>query len=453
MRIPIIAFLICCTTGCGLHKRYTRSEEIRTEGLFGAEVAIEDTSTLATVRWSELFTDPFLSRLIEEGLENNTDLQVARLRTLETGAVLRSAKLSYLPSINFTPEGGVASFDRSQASKTYTVPLTASWEADIFGKITDNKRQAQSRFQQSEDYRQAVQTGLISAIATQYYTLLMLDEQWRISRQTAEKFKESVRVMRAMKSAGMTDEVGVAQFEAAYYEVASAEEEIKRSLSELENSLSSLLGRVSGPIDRGSLEGQEFPENLQIGVPVQLLAHRPDVRAAEQNLIQAYYAARIARAHLYPSLILSGLGGWTNSVGAAIIDPGKLLLSATGSLFQPIFNAGALRAELTIAQAEQQAAQLAFQQALLEAGAEVNNALTQYQSSQVKIGLRERQITALQSALDKTRLLMSHSSITYLDVLTAEQSLLQAQLSQAQDRFELIQGVILLYHALGGGVR
>jgi outer membrane protein TolC len=204
-------------------------------------------------------------------------------------------------------------------------------------------------------------------------------------------------------------------------------------------------------IERGTITNQHFPSKLAAGIPLQLLINRPDVRAAEQSLVQAYYATNIARAALYPLITFSGAAGWTNSAGSIIVNPGKLLFTAAGSLAQPIFNAGYNRGRIKIAKAQQEQAQLSFQQTLLNAGTEINNALTQYQSAEVKSDWRSQQIEALQTAVRHSELLMSHTSTTYLDVLTAQQSLLQAQMSQVSDTFEQIQAIINLYHALGGG--
>ena len=450
-RIIIISGLLVLLSGCGIYKPYSRPDEIRADSLYGARYETEDTVTIASLSWRELFADPYLRVLIEKGLANNTDLLSAHLRVQQAETTLKSARLAYLPSFNLAPNGGVASFDESKGSWTYTVPVAASWDLDIFARITNTKRQARSLYEQSEDYRQAVQAGLVVSISTQYYSLLMLDEQLRIAEETAVQFKESVRVLKAMKNAGMANEVGVSQMEAAWYSVESSVEDLKRSINEVENALSSVLAEVPGPIERGTINGQSFPTELSTGVPLQLLTNRPDVRAAEQSLAQAYYATNIARAALYPSITLGGMAGWTNSVGSAIVNPGKLLLNATGSLAQPIFNAGYNRGQVKIAQAQQEQAKLAFQQTLLNAGTEVNDALTQYQTAEAKKRWRTGQVTSLENALSQTQLLMSHTSTTYLDVLTARQSLLQAQMSQASDTFEQIQAVINLYHALGGG--
>lgn len=439
-------------SACGIWRKYQPVEQVQ-DDLYGElpEALPAEGESIAAIDWHDMFVDEALQSLIDEALEQNTDIRAARLRVDEASATLRTARLAYLPSFNFAPNGSVSSFDGSKASWTYSVPITASWEIDVLGRMTNTKRQAQSLYEQSQDYVDAVQTQLVATIATQYYTLLTLDEQLRISRSTAESYAESVRVMRAMKGAGMTNETGVLQIEAAYYAVTASIHDLEQSITEIENAMSSLLARTPGHIARGTLASQSFPEHLSVGVPVELLTRRADVRAAEQSLAQSYYAVNIARASLYPSLTLSGTAGWTNAAGAAIINPGKLLLNAAGSLLQPIFNARANQARVKIARAQQEQAELQFEQTLLNAGAEVNNALSQWQTALEKRPWRDNQVEALRNAVHKTELLMKYSPTTYLEVLTARQSLLQAELSQTNDRFEEIEAVINLYHALGGG--
>lgn len=442
-----VATLMC---SCGIYKPYTRPE-VQTEGLYGPGIESADTTTLGDLPWRKVFTDPRLQTLIEEGLANNTDLQSAQLRVKEAEAALKTARLSFLPSFNLAPQGGVSSFDNSKGTWTYNVPITASWEIDVFSRLRNSKLRAKALYAQSEEYRRAVQTQLIAGIANYYYTLLMLDEQYAISSETAENWRNSVETMRAMKEAGMTTEAAVAQTEATYYSVVTSLKDLAQSIRETENGFSVLLGSAARNIERGTLDGQWIPEELAVGVPVQMLTNRPDIRAAENNLMSAYYATAAARSALYPKLTLSGSAGWTNNAGAMIVNPGKLLLSAAGQLLQPIFNAGANRAQVKIAKAQQQEAMLAYEQSLLNAGKEVNDALTQCQTSRDKRTVREQQIVALERAVESTELLMQHGTSTYLEVLTAQQGLLSARLSQVTDRFDELQGFVNLYQALGGG--
>ena len=415
MKKILIICAAAALTGCGSYKPYTRPE-VTTAGLYGsAETA--DTTTLGDIRWQEMFTDPQLQALIALALENNTDLLSAGWRVKEAEATLKSARLAYLPSFNFAPQGSLSSFDGGPTAKTYSIPVTASWQIDIFNGLTNAKRKAKALYAQSKEYEQAVKTQLISGVANLYYTLLMLDSQYEANTLAIEASLHDLGYQR----------------------------------TQAENSLCSLLGEVPHTIARGRLENQQLPDDLTVGVPLLMLSNRPDVRSAEYSLMQSYYATASARSALYPSITLSGTVGWTNNSGAGIVNPGKLIWNAAGSLLQPIFNANANRARVKIAKAQQEESKLSFQQTLLNAGAEVNNALTQCQSARAKADLRERQIEALERAVESTELLMQHGSTTYLEVLTAQQSLLSAQLSQIADRFDEIQGTVNLYQALGGG--
>lgn len=436
---------------CGVYKPYSRPET-ETDGLYRDTVAAADTTTLAALSWRELFTDPNLQVLIEQGLQHNTDLGIARLQVKEAEAVLMNARLSYLPSLSLSPEGGISRYDGSTA-KTYNLAATASWELDIFGKTTNAKRGAREALEGSCDYAQAVQTQLIATIADSYYTLLMLDRQLEIGEQTLQSWSGSVRTLEALKKAGQTNDAAVLQARANRMQLEASVVSIRKSIAETENTLSALLALPSQEIQRGTLEESVFPERLFTGVPLLLLSNRPDVRQAEHNLAQSFYNTNAARAAFYPSLTLSGTIGWTNNGGGVVMNPGKWLANAIGSLTQPLFNKGTNIANLRIAKARQEEAALRFKQSLLDAGKEVNNALSQWQAARQRIDIGTRQIATLQEAVRKTELLMRHSSTNYLEVLTAQQSLLNAEQTQAQDRFDEIQGVINLYHALGGGSR
>lgn len=436
-------------SSCGIYTKY-QPAETTPDNLYGEEVAVDDTTNFGNVNWRELFTDPQLQVLIEQGLQNNTDLRSAQLKIEEAEAALMSAKLAFLPSFALSPQGTVSSFDGGKATQTYTLPVTASWELDIFGRLRNAKQQAKALYAQSKDYQQAVRTQLIAGIANIYYTLLMLDEQLAVSQQTEESWKETVASTRALMDAGLANETAVSQMEAAYYSVQTSILNLKEQINQVENSLALLLAETPRHYERGNLADQRFPEDVAVGVPMQLLSNRPDVRAAERSLEQAFYATNQARAAFYPSIVLSGSAGWTNSAGI-IVNPGKFLASAVGSLTQPLFNKGQIMAQYRITKAQQEEASLAFQQALLNAGSEVNDALVAYQTSKAKTVLFEKQIQSLEKALESTSWLMEYSTTTYLEVLTARQSLLNAQLSQTANRFSEIQSMINLYQALGGG--
>ena len=453
MRKEILIIIVAAfaLNSCGIYTKYKPVTKVP-EDLYGEEVAASDsTDNLGNLGWREVFTDPYLRELIEQGLQSNTDLQSAQWRVKEAEATLMSAKLAFLPSFALAPQGTVSSFDGGKATQTYSVPVTASWELDIFGRMRNAKSQVKALLEQSHDYRQAVRTQLIASIANVYYTLLMLDEQLAISERTQQSWKETVDATRALMDAGLANEAAVSQMEATYYSISTSLLDLKEQINQVENSLALLLAETPRRYERGKLADQQLPEDVAVGVPMQMLSNRPDVRAAERSLEQAFYATNQARAAFYPSIVLSGSAGWTNSAGSMIINPGKFLATAIGSLTQPLFNRGANIAQLKIAKAQQEEAKLSFQQALFNAGSEVNDALVKYQTARDKAGLFEKQIASLEKAYESTSLTMLYGNTTYLEVLTAQQSLLSAQLTQVANRFMEIQGVINLYQALGGG--
>ena len=445
----ILLWAVCLMTGCSIYKPYSRPE-VQTEGLYRDLEETRDTASIATLGWRNLFSDKNLQALIEKGLERNTNLRVAHIRVKAAEAVLMNARLSYLPSVVLTPDGSISGTEGAKAIKTYNLAASASWEIDLFGKVTNAKREALAALEGSRAYRQAVETQLIATIANSYYMLLMLDRQLIISEQTLITWKETEHSIEALKRAGKSNDAAVLQAKANRLALEASVVSIRKSIRETENVLSALLADTSHDIMRGALQKQQFPDTLSAGLPIQLLANRPDVRQAEWNLAQAYYATNAARSAFYPSLTLSGSTGWTNNVGGVVVNPGSWLFSAVGSLMQPLFNKGTNIANLRQAKARQEEALLLFQQSLLDAGKEVNNALTRWQSARIRMDYVNQQIMTLQEAVRKTELLMQHTSTNYLEVLTARQRLLGAELTQAQDKFEEIQGVIDLYHAVGG---
>jgi multidrug efflux system outer membrane protein len=447
-KLIISSLAACLLAGCGIYKPYSRPE-VETDGLY-REIPTEDTVTIASLSWRELFTDEHLQTLIEKGLEQNTDLHIARLRVEEAEAVLKNARLSYLPSVSLSPEGGINRYDGVTA-KTYNLGASASWEIDIFGKVTNAKRGAWAALNGSWAYQQAVQTQLVATIANSYYMLLMLDRQLAINNSTLVTWEKSIKVLEALKQSGKSNDAAVLQARANRMALESSILSLRQNIHETENALSTLLAMPAQAIERGTLDRQRFPEELSVGMPLQLLANRPDVKQAENTLAQAFYATNAARAAFYPSITLSGTLGWTNNGGGAILNPGKWLLGAIGTMTQPLFNKGINLANLKIAKAQQEEATLLFRQSLLDAGKEVNDALTGWQTARQRVKIDNNQIALLQEAVRKTEILMRHSPTTYLEVLTAQQSLLAAELTEAQDRFDEIQSVILLYHALGGG--
>lgn len=461
MKIQNILYTLCLAiamSSCHIYKPYSRPD-VDTQGLYrdplsATDTLVSDTLNMANLPWNQVFTDPQLQTLIQQGLEKNTDLQTAILRVQEAQASLMTSRLAYLPSFNLAPQGGVGSFDKSKGSWTWTLPVVASWEIDLFGKLLNTKRAAKAVLMQSEAYRQAVQTQVVAAVANYYYLLLSLDKQLEITEETALLWSKSVETMKALKEGTNTvNEAAVTQSEANYYMVVASISDLKNQIRETENALSLLLHQAPQQIKRSKLENQQLPGVLDVGVPVQLLSNRPDVQAAEMALANTFYNANEARAAFYPQLSINGTWGWTNQAGNIVVNPGKMIASAIGSLTQPLFNRGANIARLKIAKAQQEEALLNFEQTILNAGGEVSDALSLYQSAQEKLVQRKKQVNSLEKSVEYTQELLTLGTSTYLEVLTAQQSLLSAQLTTVSDKFQQMQAVVNLYHALGGGTK
>lgn len=443
-------------SSCHIYKAYDRPEAITTSGIYrdpasATDTLASDTTNMGNLPWKEVFRDAKLQALIEEGLNNNVDVQAAALSVKEAKVMLTSAKLSYLPSINIAPQGTATSMDDGNYVKAYTLPAVASWEIDLFGKILNSKRGQKVAYQKSQYAQQAVRSSIICGIANVYYSLLMLDRQVAITTETSDIYKENVRVMEAMKTAGMTTEAGVAQMRAASNQVDASLIDLKRQVRETENSLAILLGRAPQTIERTTLDEQVMPEKLMAGVPLQLLENRPDVKMAEMTLAAAYYSTNQARAAFYPGLTITGTAGWTNGSNISVSNPGVFLMQAMASLAQPIFNKGKLIANLKVTKAEEKIAQMNYQQAILKAGKEVSDALFLFDCQNKKLENDKVRVEQLNKAVIATKALFQSASATYLEVLTSQQSLLSAQLSEVADNFQRIQAVINLYSAVGGG--
>ncbi|KQM08680.1 MAG: multidrug transporter [Candidatus [Bacteroides] periocalifornicus] len=410
-----------------------------------------DTASLANLNWRELFTDTLLQGWIARGLEQNFDLRTAQLKVEEAQAQLTAARLAFLPSVGATADARISGYTGQAMAKSIGLGANAQWEIDLFGSLLNANRAQRATLEGSMAYRQAVQTQLVASIASSYYSLLMLDAQLAITRKTLENWGASVATMRALYTQGETSNVAVAQAEANRLAAEISALELERQRHRLENSLSVLVGQPPQAIARGSLDAVHFPDTLQVGIPLQLLARRPDVRQAEYALARAFYATNAARSAFYPKLTLTGSAGWIDQLGAAVTNPVGVLLTAVSGLAQPLFNRGKLVANLKVAKAQQQEALLAFQKQLLTAGAEVNNALVQWQTARKGLAIQRQRIERLQNADRGAQLLMQHGNSTYLEVLTAQQALLQAELAEVSGRYNEIAGVIILYHALGGG--
>ena len=446
--ITICAFVL---SSCNIYRQYERPEVAAPDSYrLPEDMTSADTTSIADLSWTDIYADTNLRTLINYGLENNTDLLVAMERVKEAQAALKSAKLSFFPSVSLNPQGGL-SYAGGVTSWSYDASVSASWEIDLFGKLLNNKRKAQVVLLQNEEYKQAVRTQLIATIADFYFNLLALDKQLNIYTMTEQNWAVSVETIKAMKEGGMTNEAAVVQYEAYHASIAAAIPDIKAAIMKQENALSALLGDYPDVIVRGKLDEQKVEFDIQAGVPLQLLANRPDVKSAEYKLASMYYNTNEARAAFYPNIVIGGSAGWSNLIGGKIVNPGQFLASALVSLTQPIFYRGANKARLEIAKAQEEEAKLQFRQSLLNASMEVSNALITYDAEVKKEVERDRQIEALYKAVEYTNELLKLGTSTYLEVLDAQQSLLNALLSKTDDQLNKLNAVTSLYHALGGG--
>lgn len=460
-KILVIVVMAFTLQSCFVAKDYTRPELIETENLYRTDNLPSDSISLADVSWKTLFTDTYLNQYIEEGLQNNMDVRIAIQQMIAAEAYAKQGKAGYLPSVSVG-----ANATHQELSKNgqfgsifgggidqYDITANVSWEADIWGKIRSNKRASAASYLQSVAAHQAVKTQLISSIATSYYQLLALDSQLEITKKTIESRKNGVETIKALKDAGLTNQVAVDQNIAQYNSARALEVDIETAIFKTENTLSILLGKNAQKIERGSLANQKIETELKLGVPSTLLSNRPDVMAAEYNLIQSFELSNVARSNFYPSLKLTASGGFQSLDLDNLIDTNSLFATLVGGLTQPIFNKRSLKTQQEVALAQQEQALLQFKKTLLVAGNEVSNALFTYTSETKKFEFRKNEVEALRKAEQNSNELLKNGYATYLDLLTARQSALNAELNIIDSKLQQLLTIVNLYEALGGGLK
>ncbi|MBS7351764.1 MAG: TolC family protein [Candidatus Limisoma sp.] len=452
--VVLVVAIATTATGCHIYKKFEMPDEGIAKEVAEAQKEPIDSTALGNLKWDEVFTDPQLQALIQIALDNNVDLENARLNVEIANAQLLGSKLSYLPSVALTPNGGTASYGGSKITRDtwqYTIPATASWELDLFGKLLNGKRSAQAAVLQSEAYRQAVRSQIIGGVANCYYTIVMLQQQLQILNETSAIWKESITTMQDLKEAGRFNEVAVVQSKANYSSLLATIPQIEMSIHEAQNSLSLLLNRQLQSWQVDASYTPVFPKYMENDIPLKYVASRPDVQAAEQSLAMAYYATNSARAAFYPTIALSVNGGFTNYVGGMISNPGSWFYQLAGQLAAPLFSRGQNIATLKAAKARQEQSLNNFEYTVLAAGAEVSDALVAYNKNLERASQLEAQVGYLKQAVEYNNDLLKYGTATYLEVLTAQQSLLNAQISQAQCQLSARQAAISLYQSLGGG--
>lgn len=462
MKISHILFIAIATVGLGsckaYHSLYDKYErpDVQTDGLVRDPVSDTDrllqtdSANFGNLPWRQVFTDPILQQDIEKALANNYSLLNAALNVQIAEAQLKAAKLAFLPSVSFAPNGTISSLDFKKPTKAYSLPLQVSWQADLFGNLTSSKRSAQMALLQMKDYQLSTKTALISNVANLYYTLCSLDKNMEILDSMEVLTKQTWDMMAKMKEGYGSRSTSVQSAEAAYYSILTQKESMKQSIRETENSLSLLMGEPAQAQPRNSLDSQSLPSEFATGVGIQMLSNRPDVHAYEMALAQCFYGIENARSQFYPGINISASGAFTNNNG--LVNPGKILATLVGSLTQPIFQNGKLVMGLKVAKAQYEQAFNTWQNSILTAGSEVSNALVQYNTYDEQSKLEAHRIEVLKQNVEDATKLYKGSSSTYLDVITAQENLLNAEINKVSDDLGRMQAVVSLYNALGGGV-
>ena len=455
----IIAVSVMCFafTGCKIYNKYKSQSQVFSD-IYGTTedvMAAQADSSIATLSWREFFTDPLLQKLIDSAIARNTDLNSARIAVEQSQASLKAAKLGYLPSVTFAPSAGVNSFLNEgslQPTWTYNLPLQINWDLDLFAVNTNQKRKAQAILWQAQAREQVVKANLVSSVAQQYCMLQLLDRQLEILLFTDSLWNISLETQRSLWENGKAYSTAVNQMENSYLNVKTQIVDVRRRIRGVENAICKLLAITPQHVDRSSWSSYELPQRVGTGVPAQLLTNRPDIQVADHALEEAFYNTQAARAAFYPKLSLQGLLGWGNNSGM-IPDPGSLLLNALASLTQPIFAQGKLRANLKISKLTQEDMAQKYVQTVINAGNQVNEALADCQVAREKDTYYKRQVEVLQNAYTGTHELMDAGKASYLEVLTAQETLLSAQINEAANLYEGSRALIALYIALGGGAK
>lgn len=443
---------------CLVAKKYERPD-VKAENLYRTEVIAQDSTSLGDVAWDKIFTDPVLQGHIKKGLQNNFDMLVAIQNVTAAEAYLNQAKMGYFPTLS-----GTANLTHQELSKNsqfgsffngaldqYQLSANLSWEADVWGKIRSNKRAYGASYMQTIAANQAVKTRVITDIAATYYQLVGLDAQLKVAEETLINRNESVDAILALKEAGSVNEVAVQQTEAQKYATELIIEDLKTNITLVENAMSLLLGEAPHEIERSPFNPDDLNPEIKLGYSTSLLSNRPDVVAAEYNLINKFELANVARANFYPQFTITATGGLQSLEVDKWFNANSLFANIVGGLTQPIFNQRQIRTQHEVAKANQQQAYIQFQQTLVNAGKEVSDALAQYNNETKKLDIRLKQVESLRKASDYSDELLEYGLVNYLESLTAKYSALSAELDLVNNKYQQYLAIINLYKALGGG--
>lgn len=413
--------VLCTLSSCGLYGKY--------------QPQYPDADRITTPAYTEIFTDPMLQGLIDKALLQNIDLKMAHERVNQAAAQHLGSKLAYVPSIGV---GGGGSL--SNTGNSYQAYAQVDWSFDIFGRLYNNMKMANAAQLSAMDEEQLYRTELVASVATQYYQLLMLDAEIEMVDSICETFLSSVEALRAMKQGGMADEAGVAQYEGNLYAVRAQAKQLRLTRHEVENTLRLLLSDPDyGEIRRLKLTETSVSYALDT-IPLSAVLTRPDVRLAEHQLERTHYGVNLSRANCCPNISLSGLVGFN----------GGLIWSATGALLQPLFNSGRNIAEVRTAKSQMREAEYNYQNVLMKAGVEVNNAMAARKNYNEQTVDRIAQVMAFDRAYDATSTKFRLGQGSYLETLISLQQLLNARMDLIANYSNILVSQVELYIALGG---
>ncbi len=458
--ITLIAAGLFAVQSCFVAKDYNRPEAVVNEANFRTDVIAKDSATVATVSYKQIFTDGQLQALINQGLQNNLDIRSALQNIAVAEAYAKQGKAGYLPTLSVGPKYtfsessrntpfGAMMTDRSQSQ--YEVSGNLSWEADIWGKIRSNQRASAATYLQTVEAHKAVKTQIVASIANAYYNLLALDEQKIILDKTLINREQSLETTKALKEAGSVTEVAVNQTEAQLYNVKSLLVDVENGIKLNENVLSVLLGSNPQSINRSTLAAQNINSKLSVGVPAQLLENRPDIKAAEFGLMNAFENVNIANASFYPSLTISATGGVQGIDIDKLFSAQSIFATVIGGLTQPLLQQRKIRTQKEVALANQEKALITYKSKILNASKEVSDALYTYDAAVKKADYKQKEYTLYNQAISNSEELLNYGMANYLEVITARDNGLNAELNVVNAKLSSLTSMVELYRAVGGG--
>ncbi|WP_312393424.1 efflux transporter outer membrane subunit [Chryseobacterium sp.] len=453
--------ILAAVSSCMARKEYERPKNVVDEKLFRTDMLPSDSTNVANVSWKEIFTDPILQGHINKALDNNLDIRIALQSINSAEAYLKQSKAAYQPTLSVGPnytfqtQSINTQFGQIIGSRRYVnqFDITASlaWEADVWGKLKAQQKAQLATYLGTVAAHKAVKSDLVASIASAYYQLLTYDEQKKIITETIKVREQNLETTKALKEAGTLTEVAVQQSEALVFNAKSLLIDIDTQIQLLENTMSLLMGEPSHAIERSTLTSQKVPIDLKLGYPAQLLANRPDVMQAEFSLMNAFELTNSAKAQFYPTLKLTGSGGFQSVDIDHLFSVNSLFATVVAGLAQPILNKRAIQTNYDVSLANKETAYLNFRKTVLTAGKEVSDAIRVFSVQDQYIDLKQKELDAYKKSVDFSQELVNYGMANYLEVLNASVNSLNAELNISNAEYSKMKAAVELYQALGGG--